>query len=538
MLGNLLDKTDRREEALRAYRRATPILEGLVEAHGEAPLLRASLAHAHQRLAVTLEALGLLEEAENSLRGAVAHYRRVVSDFPGMAEYRERLAATGSSLGELLKNTGRADEAAGLYREGLVQTERLLTDSPGVPRYRRQLAGLCENLGILLLDSGQRSEAKPYLDRSLDVLEKLSATSPQPPVQRKDLANSHYNLFLWYHRGKRYEEARKAILKSLPIRRKLARAFPDVPEHRRVLAQTYAGLGATLGELGRWDKALEAEGKAAEIQRRLVEESDGEHVLRFDLASTLQNLGETHRVLKRPKEALVLYSEALTHLEELVDEHPEVVRYRFFTAETHVNCLKLLWGRDPAGAGRAAERALPLYRDLLAEFPGNPTYADRLDRTLKCLLRLRFPAGDFEACIAYGRELLALRPGDEETCVRLAWIYVGVDRPDMHAEALVLAKQAVESSPKGAVPRLVLSMARYRAQDLEGALSAYAKAEELGAPGGPLTWLYQAMAHTRLGRKKEALRWYQKAVEHMKKQPNDNQELLRVRAEAEELMKE
>ena len=345
VLGNLLDKTDRREEALRAYRRATPILEGLVEAHGEAPLLRASLAHAHQRLAVTLEALGRLEEAEVSLRGAVAHYRRVVADFPGMVEYRERLAATGSSLGDLLKNTGRAEEAASLYREGLAQTERLLADAPGIARHRRPLAGLCENLGTLLLDSGLRSEAKPYLDRSLDVREKLCANSPQPPVNRQDLANSHYNLFVWYHRGKRHEEARKAVLPSLTIRRALASEFPAVVEYRRVLAQSYVGLGATLGDLGEWDKGLEAEGQAAEIQRRLVEESDGEHLLRFDLASTLQNLGESHRVQKRPKQALALYSEALTHLEALVDEHPEVVRYRFFTAETHVGCLKLLWGR-------------------------------------------------------------------------------------------------------------------------------------------------------------------------------------------------
>jgi len=538
VLGNLLDQTDRREEALGAYRRATPILEDLVALHGESPLLRASLAHAHQRLAISLEALGRLEEAEVSLRGAVAHYRRVVSDFPGMAEYRERLAATGSSLGDLLKNTGRSKAAASLYREGLAQTERLLADSPGVPRYRRQLAGLCENLGVLLMDSGRRSEAKPYLDRSLALLEKLSATAPQPPVHRKDLANSHYNLFVWYHRGKRHDEAHKAIQQALPIRRALASEFPAVVEYRRVLAQTYVGLGATLGDLGHWSKALEAEGQAAEIQRRLVEESDAEHLLRFDLASTLQNLGETHRVRKHPKEALALYAEALTHLEELVEKHPEITRYRFVTAETHVNCVKLLWGSDPAGVDRALQRALPLYRDLVAQFPGNTTYADRLDKTLRCLVRLRFPAGDFEARIAYGRELLALRPGDEETCFRLAWICVGAERPDMHAEALALAKQAVESNPKGGSPRVVLALARYRAQDFDGAVSAYAQAEELGASIGPLSWLYQAMAHARLGRTEEARRWYQKAVEHMKKQPNDNQELLRVRAEAEELMKD
>jgi hypothetical protein len=44
------------------------------------------------------------------------------------------------------------------------------------------------------------------------------------------------------------------------------------------------------------------------------------------------------------------------------------------------------------------------------------------------------------------------------------------------------------------------------------------------------------MAHWQLGEQDEARRWYGKAVEWMEKQQTDDEQLLRFRAEAEELL--
>ena len=49
-------------------------------------------------------------------------------------------------------------------------------------------------------------------------------------------------------------------------------------------------------------------------------------------------------------------------------------------------------------------------------------------------------------------------------------------------------------------------------------------------------WLFAAMSHWRLGDQDEARRWYDKAVAWMAEKAPKNEELLRFRAEAEEVL--
>ena len=61
--------------------------------------------------------------------------------------------------------------------------------------------------------------------------------------------------------------------------------------------------------------------------------------------------------------------------------------------------------------------------------------------------------------------------------------------------------------------------------------------EKLAAKRGDATdWFFLAMAHWQLGDKDEARKWYDKAVEWMDKNQPKNEELLRFRAEAAELL--
>ena len=82
-------------------------------------------------------------------------------------------------------------------------------------------------------------------------------------------------------------------------------------------------------------------------------------------------------------------------------------------------------------------------------------------------------------------------------------------------------------------------MACYRTGDWKGAIAALTRAEEL-EPNKYLGFnaFFLAMAHWQLGHKDEARAWYDRAVAWTDKHLPKNEELVRFRAEAEELMKE
>src|SRR5262249_16038942 len=110
------------------------------------------------------------------------------------------------------------------------------------------------------------------------------------------------------------------------------------------------------------------------------------------------------------------------------------------------------------------------------------------------------------------------------------------ERDPVLAEAM--ARKAVGLAPKAAGIQNTLGVACYRNGDWNGAIAALMRSEEL-EPNKHLGFnaLFLAMAHRQLGHKDEAGAWYDRAVAWMDKHRPKNEELLRFRAEAEELMK-
>ena len=60
---------------------------------------------------------------------------------------------------------------------------------------------------------------------------------------------------------------------------------------------------------------------------------------------------------------------------------------------------------------------------------------------------------------------------------------------------------------------------------------------ELRKGGDAFDWFFLAMAHWQLGDKAAARKWYDQAVRWMETNKPQNEELLRFRAEAQELLK-
>ena len=71
------------------------------------------------RLGSLLAKIRRTEEAEAAYRGAVEHYRRLVSDYPAMRDYVEKMSRACDRLAGHFADMGRTADAIGAYREAL-----------------------------------------------------------------------------------------------------------------------------------------------------------------------------------------------------------------------------------------------------------------------------------------------------------------------------------------------------------------------------------------------------------------------------------
>jgi hypothetical protein len=81
-----------------------------------------------------------------------------------------------------------------------------------------------------------------------------------------------------------------------------------------------------------------------------------------------------------------------------------------------------------------------------------------------------------------------------------------------------------------------LGVAQYRAVWFLDARDSLTKAMDLRSGGDAFDWFFLAMAHCQLKNPEEARKWYEKAVEWMQKNKPDDENLVRFRDEAAELL--
>ena len=82
-----------------------------------------------------------------------------------------------------------------------------------------------------------------------------------------------------------------------------------------------------------------------------------------------------------------------------------------------------------------------------------------------------------------------------------------------------------------------LGVAQYRARNWQAAIEAFNESMKLRNGGDASDWFFSAMTHWQLGQKDDARKSYEKAVELMNKNAPKNEELIRFRAEAAELLR-
>jgi tetratricopeptide (TPR) repeat protein len=145
--------------------------------------------------------------------------------------------------------------------------------------------------------------------------------------------------------------------------------------------------------------------------------------------------------------------------------------------------------------------------------------------------------GQLGEAIASCRQALKLDPNFLKAHNNLAWMAATSPDPDFRdpEQAVISAKKVLELDPCGNNWNTV-GAAYYAAGDWKAAIDALNKSIELRNGGDSFDWFFLSMAHRHLGDKKEARKWYDRAIEWMEKNKPKNEELVHFRAEAEKLL--
>jgi tetratricopeptide (TPR) repeat protein len=140
--------------------------------------------------------------------------------------------------------------------------------------------------------------------------------------------------------------------------------------------------------------------------------------------------------------------------------------------------------------------------------------------------------------IAAARDAVRKNANNAVVHDHLAWLLATCPDPKFRhpAEAVRLAKRAVQLAPKAGANWNTLGVAHYRAGEWRAAVAALTKSMELGKGGEALDWFFLAMVHWHLGAKEQARTWYGKAVHWMDMYDPRDDELRRFRAEAAALL--
>jgi tetratricopeptide (TPR) repeat protein len=150
-------------------------------------------------------------------------------------------------------------------------------------------------------------------------------------------------------------------------------------------------------------------------------------------------------------------------------------------------------------------------------------------------------SGEFRAAFRAYEEAVRVSPEDPRALNYLAWfLAICPDSRLRNPErAIEIARLAVAQQPDHCSLWGTLGTAYYRAGSSKDAIETLERATQLDFPGKDPCYdgFFLAMAYWQVGRREEALRQFERADSWMKKNNPWHRELVRIRAEAEDLMK-
>lgn len=439
-------------------------------------------------------------------------------------------------------------EAEAVARQLADTMERVEEEFGDKPEFRRDLAWAYLEAADQLHEIARYIAARDLADRSARLAGKhyaaLAADPQAPDGDRSGLAQA-LNLVGEADRRKGLlEDSEKAYRRAIGIWEDLIQRSPDTGRYHEGLSWVCLHQAELAAALGRREEARDAYLRSVREGELALEQSP-ESGFKWTLPHIYRNMGafvggpDSEKALRR----------AAQLFDELAVVEPNSALVHHFHADTwRLVGLLLARARRHDEAELAYRRAVELHEKTLAQLPpGTPLHdpggllASFTD--LAAFLCDRDQRVEAERILAHGRELVEQLPQFQDSkdaglYNSLAW-HLSSDRrlPVREpAVAVRLARKAVELAPESANIRNTLGVALYRAGDWASAIEELTRSKELEKRDSAFNSFFLAMAHRQLDHQKEAHRWYELGVHWMEKNAPRNEELLRFRAEAAELL--
>jgi eukaryotic-like serine/threonine-protein kinase len=497
-------------------------------------------------------------KTERTLVKFVTLWEILAREHPAVVAFQNDLAAAHASLANWQTTAGRASGSSDLAKAGIDSCQkaieiwdRLSQSHPEVPEYRENLVMVLHELAYSLDATGRHAEAQALADRDLALCEQLAAEHANVPQYRVRLAGAlKYRGTFLEHAGKT-RQAADAFRREFDLAKALCTEFPTVADYVLQTATAANSFLRCSNASGRRDAAKWFRQELAAILTnfiRLATNPPEDRGSRQALAVALLKLGEGLSSAGEPATAESAFQNAVLLYRRMVQEGPYDLQSRWALA----NSLRVL--ADLLSGNKRTTEAEEPYREaagLLASLPASELVADG-DLTDTCygnlvsLLRKSNRAQEATAVLRAWLDLrrktfdkiLELNPKGAGAHNNLAWVWATCAETQLRdpARAVALAKKAVELEPKQGWYWNTLGAARYRAGDCKAAVEALKKSMELRNGGDSFDWFFVAMSHWQLGTKAEARKWYDAAILWTARYAPKNDELLRFRAEAAQLL--
>jgi len=320
-IGDVLRARSRLDEALKAYEDGRRVLERHA-VPASTPRLRYLLAEHLDRKAAVLFEQGLLDDALDVNKRALAMRLDLAGEEPENPEYRNALAFSQHQEGGILWRQGRQVEALASFRSALAIRGRLLEEDPANARLKADFAYSINSESWVLRALGDIDEALACVEKSLGIREELLKSDPNNRAWEADYAWSLKSKGLLLEDKGRWHESLECFRQAVAINRRLADADPTNTMLQSELAFPHGGLARALRSLHRLDEARQSYETAVEIQMRLMRQGVRHPRHMRDTAYNLIELAGTLTEMGRTKEAEARAIGASRIAEELLRDVP------------------------------------------------------------------------------------------------------------------------------------------------------------------------------------------------------------------------
>lgn len=280
----------RKDESIACSREAARIWQSMVDREPAVPSHQYGLANSLNQLAQSLFDNESWEEAEKTLRTALAMYAKLNQERPNDVQLRKEIANGHNTLANFLMRFGRMGEAKKELRSALASQRQLVDEEPSDHDMRESLALVHLNLGRMLIHSDPEQAEVEFLE-AIKNFEQVVLEQPSIVFYRMRLSTSlrfYGNLLEQTHRP---DEAVTQLRKSLTVRGEIPHTDPTALWLFDENATVHNELGGALRAAGNVRESLEEYDQAIAIREDLTQKDPKNKMFQSHLAWSLRRRG-------------------------------------------------------------------------------------------------------------------------------------------------------------------------------------------------------------------------------------------------------